>query len=63
MTESTEAPIWTAVLSEIGQDPWRVALVDANADVIRTHPIGFDTQLQAERAAARLNIRDEKVAR
>lgn len=36
-----------------------VALVDETWHVVRSHPIGFETVRDAERAAARLNARDE----
>jgi hypothetical protein len=39
-------------------DTWFVALVDHQGNHIRRHPIPFAYQREADRAAARLNIRD-----
>jgi hypothetical protein len=37
---------------------WYVALVDHQGNYIRRHPIPFPYEREADRAAARLNIRD-----
>jgi hypothetical protein len=37
---------------------WVVALVDHQGNHIRVHPIPFPYEREADRAAARLNIRD-----
>ena len=51
---------WHAV--EIFGRGFYVELV-RDAKVLRTHPIGFNTQREAERAADRLNARDDDARR
>jgi hypothetical protein len=55
---------WT-VLTSPGPGPFEtfyVVLVDHQGDHIRRHPIPFPYQREAERAAARLNVRDRLTA-
>lgn len=47
---------WAAQLYE---GTWFAALEDQHHHAIRMHPIGFDTEREAQRAASRLNVRDD----
>jgi hypothetical protein len=52
---------WVRVAGQRGAKPWAVALVDVQTDdVLRTHTTSFDTMAEADRAAARLNVREVK---
>lgn len=55
------ATSWVRIAGEQNGKPWAVGLVDQQTDeILRAHPIGFDTMAEADRAAARLNVRETK---
>ena len=59
--EQTAAPArWEAIESIETPGVWHVAKFDLDEVLIHTHPIPFDSEREAQRAAQRLNTREQK---
>lgn len=57
MTEHWEA-VHHGGDATVDDKPWAAVLRNEHGQDVRVHPIGFDTEREAERAVARLNVRD-----